>query len=133
MRKHRESIEHDLLLTGHTIEDIGRTLSWSAFGSYLRKLGPGTATARELHPELYEWTTTAKTNAILADIYDVLASINANLVAFASGKRATRPKLYPRPGNKKNENNQHFGSGAMKVDDLEKWMEEKRRKHGRNG
>jgi hypothetical protein len=53
---------------------------------------------RELRPDLSQWSTTAKTNAILADIYDMLAAINANLCAKGSGKKAKRPKPYPRPG-----------------------------------
>ena len=76
---------------------------------------------------------TAKTNAILADIFDVLAQINANLVAMGSHKKAKEPKYYPRPGNEPKKNTKHFGSGALPVDELERWIEEKRREHGRNG
>jgi len=53
---------------------------------------------RELRPEYAQWATTAKTNALLADIYDEIAVLNANLCAKGSGKRAKRPKPYPRPG-----------------------------------
>ena len=38
-----------------------------------------------------------KTNALLADIYDMLAMINANICAMGTGKKATKPKKYPRP------------------------------------
>ena len=75
-----------------------------------------------------------KTNYILADIYDMLALINANLVAYFSRKPAQHPKKYPKPGKKKNkaENESHFGSGAMPPDELERWMEEKRESHARS-
>lgn len=75
-----------------------------------------------------------KTNYILADIYDMLALINANLVASSYGKPAQHPKKYPKPGQKKNkaENESHFGSGAMPPDELERWMEEKRESHARS-
>lgn len=81
----------------------------------------------ELHPETAAWGTTMKTNAILADIYDLLAKINHNLVVLGGG-RAGNPKPYPRPGKKAgNENERHIGSGALPPAELEKWFEEKRR------
>ena len=83
---------------------------------------------REVRPELSEWSTTLKTNEILADIFDMLAIINSNLIAVGSKKKAKKPKFYPRPGAKQNE--QHFGSGALPPDELRNWIEEKRRAHG---
>ena len=75
-----------------------------------------------------------KTNFLLADIFDMLATINSNLVASASGKPAKTPKKCPRPGRKKekSENESHFGSGALPPDELERWMEEKREIHARS-
>ena len=81
------------------------------------------------------WATQAKTNSILADIYDLLAIINADIIALAEGKKARRPKKYPRPGQKDKETaDYHFGSkaSAMPVNKLRKWMEDKRRKDPRN-
>lgn len=80
---------------------------------------------RELHPEVTVWASTLKTNAILADICDLLAHINANLVAHASGKPARAPKPYPRLNKQEPENERHFGRGAMPPDELRKWFEEK--------
>ena len=84
---------------------------------------------RDLYPESATWATTTKTNAILADIYDVLSRINSNIVALAMRTPAKEPQPYPRPGakQKKNENEQHFGSGAIPAKDLQLWFEEKRR------
>jgi len=76
-----------------------------------------------------EWGSVLKTNEILADIFDVLAMINANLIAVGSRKKAKQPKPYPRPGAKP-KNEQHFGSGALPPSELKKWIEEKRRAHG---
>lgn len=84
----------------------------------------------ELNPEMYAWCSSAKTNAILADIYDRLADLNANLIALGSGKKAKRPKYYPRPGDKKKEE-KHIGSGALPLAEMDKWLEERRRE--RNG
>ena len=79
--------------------------------------------AKDLEPEFATWAEPIKTNAILADIYDMLAMINANLCAMGSGKRATKPKDYPRPGDHKA---QHIGKNALPPDELRAFFERKR-------
>ena len=130
--EHREALEYDLLTkTGHEIEDIGRSLSWRALMSFVKKLDGTSAMCRDTNPEAAEWSSTIKTNFILADIYDVLAAINANLTAIGSGRRAKQPKQYPRPNKNKNENEKHIGSGALPAAELHEWIERKRAEHGR--
>ena len=127
-------MEYDLLTqTGHEINDIGRTLSWDALDSFLHSIGPDSSIGRELYPEQAEWATRVKTNSILADIYDMLALINANYVCAISKNHVFKmPKKYPRPWKNEQENENHIGSGAMPPDELEKWMEEKRESHARS-
>ena len=84
-----------------------------------------------MNPDGYEWSQPIKTNTILADIYDILAMINANIVALASGKKTQAPELYPRPGQTKKKDNKRFGSGDLPFDELKEWIE-KRRTHGRH-
>ena len=79
---------------GYEIKDVGHSLSWGALHSFISNIEPDSALSRELDPDTYKWNTTVKTNAILADIYDVLALINANLVAIGSRKQAKKPKPY---------------------------------------
>lgn len=125
-------MENDLLIrTGHQIKDIGRTLSWGAFGAFIANEGPETSLGKELNPDGYEWSQIIKTNTILADIYDMLAMINANIVALASGKKSQSPDLYPRPGQKSKKDDKRFGSGALPFDELKEWIE-KRRANGRH-
>ena len=125
--EYREAIEYDLLVeTGHELRDVGRVLSWDALSAFLKNIDADSATAREINPELSQWSSIAKTNAILADIFDILSIINANLMAIGSGKRAKKPKPYPRPKQKDNDNKQHFGRGALPPDELRKWFEKKR-------
>jgi hypothetical protein len=66
-----------------------------------------------------------KTNQILADIWDMLAMINANLIAKGTGKAAKSPKPYKRPGQQPDKS-QHIGSGALPPSELHKWIEERR-------
>ena len=93
----------------------------------MRHLPIDSVTGQELHPEYAVWATQTKTNVILADIFDVLAQINANLVALSSHKAAKQPKPYPRPVQKDPENVRHFGRGALPPDELRAWFEEKRK------
>ena len=126
--EHREAIEYDLLTkTGHKFDDIGRDLPWAALDSFIKCIGPDSAIMRELYPEQAEWGTVAKTNKILADIFDVLAQINANVVALAEKKPAKTPGKYPRPDKKEPDEKKHFGKGALPPAQLREWFENKRR------
>lgn len=131
--EHREAIQYDLLSkTGHEFNDIGRTLSWDALDSFLRNVGLDSALARELKPEMAAWATPLKTNAILADIADELAQINANLVAIGSHKPAKKVKPYPRPWKLDPSDGKKIGSGGLPPAELRKWFERKRAEHARS-
>ena len=127
--EHRGAIEYDLLTkTGHELDDIGRSLSWDALDFFLQNIETDSALMRELHPEQAEWATIAKTNKILADLYDMIAQINANLVAIGDRSPARKIKKYPRPWAKQPDEEQHYGKGALPPTELRKWFEEKRKK-----
>ena len=79
--------------------------------------------ANELDPDLARWSGAVKTNALLADIYDVLAMINANICALGSGGHAKKPKSYPRPNDNKK---QSIGKNALPADQLREWFAKKR-------
>lgn len=128
MEEHHRALEYDLLQNGYELKDVGHSLSWGALLSFIQNLGPGTATARELNPELDLWGSRLKTNMILADIFDMLAMINANLIAVGSRKASKKPKPYPRP---KKDNGNRYGKDAIKVEDLRKLFAGKRKKHGK--
>lgn len=116
-------------MTGHSLDDLGRTLSWSALRSFLHHVEITGELAMELDPDLAKWAGSLKTNAILADIYDMLAMINANLCAMGSGKRATRPKNYPRPYDNKKKT---IGKNALPPDQLREWFDKKREKRNKS-
>jgi len=125
--EHREAIEHDLLVkTGHELKDVGNTFSWGAFRSFITHIGPDSALVREVEPEAYIWASRAKTNALLADIFDLLGAINANLCAKGTKRRPKKPKPYPRPGDKEKERETtHIGKGALPPDKLREWFKQK--------
>lgn len=129
IEEHHKAFECDLMRAGYELRDVGRSLSWSALRSFTENLGLDSCTVKDLDPELYDWTTTLKTNRILADIYDILSMINSNLVAVGSKKKAKKPKLYPRikkPGDQ-------IGKGAVAPVQLRQMFANKRRKRKTNG
>ena len=133
--EHDGAIEYDLLTqTGHELKDIGRSLSWDALASFVIYDGTDSALSRELDEEYTLWATPLKTNGILADIFDMLAQINANLVAIGEHKASKDVAPYPRPGmEEKRENVKHIGHGALPRGEFRKWLEEKRKAyHERN-
>ena len=121
-------MERDLLVqTGHTLDDVGSALSWSALGAFLHRVEPDGAIAHEIEPEIAAFSSRFKTNAILADIYDLLAQINANLVAGFSRKRASKPRRYPRPGD---ESKRRIGKDSMTMSELDSWFAKKKKQRG---
>lgn len=129
VEEHVEALSYDLITrTNYQIDDIGGALSWSSLHSFIKFLPGDSALARDLGKSSAIWDSRIKTNAILADIFDLLQQLNANFVAFASGGK-TKQKItpYPRPG-REDDNRRKFGKGAMPLDQLRQWIKE--RQHG---
>lgn len=72
------------------------------------------------------WESTLKTNAILADIYDLLQVIHRDLCSLG-GNKPKKIKPYPRPGRDKD--TKRIGKGAMPYYQLREWIKE-RQGHG---
>lgn len=119
-----------MLATGHGLESVGRTLPWSALGSFLKYLDPSSATVRDIDPEISTWSTTYQTNLMLADVIDYLGQLCAILIKVNGGHpRKTKP--YPRPGDKKKSQKTFGGKkDAMPADEMRAWIEQRRGKHG---
>lgn len=81
-----------------------------ALVSFCRYLPKDSALRREMDPndETADWYGSLKTNAILADIFDVYTSVHT--------KKGRKAKPYPRPRNKKN-----IGRGAIPIKDFMNW------------
>lgn len=123
VRNHDKAITFDLLTkTNYTLDDVGAELSWFALSSFIQNLDSGSALARDLGKST-GWENTIQTNIMLADIYDLLQVINANICGLGGGKRK-KIKPYPRPNGK--DKDKKIGKGALPLNELEKWFEEKR-------
>lgn len=122
--EHSGALSYDLLTrTNYQLDDVGGTLSWSSLYSFIKNLKSDSALARDLGRST-GWEDTLQTNILLADIYDLLQVINANLMRLGGNKRK-HIKPYPRPG-KDEDNERKIGKGAMPVNDLREWFRRKR-------
>lgn len=124
--EHSEALNYDLLTRTHyTLDDAGGALSWSALRAFIKNIGGDSALARDLG-KATGWETPLQTNILLADIYDLLQIINANLCQMASGgKHKKKIKPYPRPG-RDHDTKRKFGKGAVPIDELREFL---RRRH----
>lgn len=66
------------------------------------------------------WGSTEKTNVILADIFDILQSINYNLARMGGG-HPSKPKPYPRP---KKDKDRKYGDkkSSLPVAKMREWV-----------
>ena len=123
--EHRGAVERDLLGTGYSLDDVGASLSWDALKSFMSYIKPDSAVYRELHPELSEWSTTLKTNVILADIFDQLQITNALLRTQLTHKKQKAPDPYKRPW-VKNGNIKHIGKKPLaSVAEMREWIRQR--------
>lgn len=74
---------------------------------------------RAAHPEVAEWASTAKTNAILADGFDVSQWANYQ----RGGGKGSKPRPYPRPGDR---STRKFGTRRMTRQEVQSWLARRR-------
>ena len=82
--------------------------------SFIENLPIDSALYQEMNPkdEFAAWQSPAKTNTILADIYDAFVAVHT--------KKGRQPSFYPRP-----KVNQSIGKGAIPVSEFWDWWEGK--------
>lgn len=100
-----------------------------AFSSFIKGLAGNYESElwRSTHKDTAVWSTTLKTNALLADIYDMLAQINANLCGGLARKKALKIKPLPRPW-LATSTKRIGGKGALPKNELREWINKHRRK-----
>ena len=113
IKEHDRALEYDLMTrTGRTLTeymDMGAA-GMVALLSFINYLPIDSALRKEMDPqdEVGEWSTTMKTNTILADLFDVFVSANTR-----QGRKA---KPYPRPKRKR-----RIGKGAIPISEFWDW------------
>ena len=104
------------------MDDVGGELSWFALSSFIENLDTNSALARDLKKST-GWEKTIQTNVILADIFDLLQSININLMRLG-GDKHKKVKPYPRPFGKDN-NTKKIGKDPLPYNELKDWIKRK--------
>ena len=129
VEEHGEALNYDLITrTNYKTDDIGGALSWGALYAFIKNLGSDSALARDLGKST-GWETTLQTNVMLADIFDLLQVIHADLVYWMSkGKKKAKTKPYSRPG-KGEDKKRKLGTGTMPASELFAWFN-RRARHG---
>lgn len=113
IKEHDRALEYDLMTrTGRTLEEY---MSMGAAGkvaliSFIENLPIDSALAKSINPkdEFGAWYSVAKTNEILADIFDIYAEVHS--------KKGRKPKPYPRPQVKRG-----IGRDAIPVSEFWDW------------
>ena len=125
MDEHGPAIDYDLMTTTrYTIRDIGGALPWGALLHFVQYAPRSSALSRELNPpsDTELWAKGNATAAILADIYDAISQLNANVCAKGSGHRPRTPRPYPRPWDL-GAGTRVLGSDPIPVSDFESWWD----------
>ena len=102
-----------------SLDDVPARISWRALGVFVRHLDVSSAYVREVEPEAASWLAPWALRPMLADLYDLVSSLNYNLVAANSKHRPRKPKPYPRPG--KRENETVIGRDPIPIKDFDAW------------
>lgn len=117
---HGGAIEYDLITrAGMSLDDVPARLSWRALSVFVRHLDVASAYVREVEPEVARWVAPESLRPMLADIYDLLSTLNHNLVAANSKHRPRKPKPYPRPG--KQDKGTVVGKDPIPIKDFDEW------------
>ena len=113
INEYDRALEYDLMTrTGRTLSeyiDMGAA-GMVALLSFINYLPMDSQLRQTMDPqdEVGEWSTTKKTNMILADLFDVFVSANT--------KKGHKAKQYPRPKQKRK-----IGSGAIPISEFWDW------------
>ena len=113
IHEYDRALEYDLMTrTGRTLSeyiDMGAA-GMVALLSFINYLPMDSQLRQAMDPqdEVGEWSTTKKTNMILADLFDVFVSANT--------KKGHKAKQYPRPKQKRK-----IGSDAIPISEFWDW------------
>ena len=121
--EHGGALEYDLMTrAGATLSDVPARVPWTALRSFVTHLGPDSALHAEQNPDGAAWWQPWGQTAVLADIYDAIASFTTGYATANRGKgpKPKPPKPYPRPW-KAADRGRRVGSGAIPASEFDDW------------
>ena len=96
------ALNYDLMTkTAHVLADVGRSLSWGDLSDFVANLPPDSALIRAMNPQASAWASGAACASLLADVYDAIIGISAELCAMCGVTAQHKPP--GRPGDAERE------------------------------
>lgn len=92
---------------------------WAEMVNIVRHLPDDSATWRALHPDEAPWTSRLALAHFLADIHDAITGLAWLFASAHSKSRPKRPRPYPVPWAKGEE--QRLGKDAIAIADFDEW------------
>lgn len=108
---------------GHTLADVGRTLSWGALSHFCRYLPPTSQLGKELDgksAEMAAWLDGSLVAPLMAALIDSENFGRWEYAASVSRRKPKKPKQIKTPWSTKDEE-QKLGSDPIPVGDFEDW------------
>lgn len=111
-------------MTHYQLADVGGALSWGALLHFVSYLPRTSALSQELAPpsDSERWARGEATAAILADIFDAVRALDADVMARGTRRRPRQPKPYPRPW-AKGQGERRIGKDPKPIADFDKWWD----------
>lgn len=123
IEEHGPALEYDLLTkTNYQLRDVGGALPWGALLHFVQFLPRDSALKTELVPmtDVERWNDGCANAAILADLFDLVNQMRAEVAVNGTDHKPRRPRPYPRPGAKP-KGVQHVGKDPIPVSEFESW------------
>lgn len=123
IEEHGAALEFDLLtMTRYQLRDVGGALPYGALLHFIRYLPRTSALSKELVPrtDTERWLDGEATAAILADIFDAIRALDADVMHKGTRRKPKPPRPYPRPWDK-SKGAVHLGKDPIPIKDFEAW------------
>lgn len=109
-----------MAILGMTFEQAADSFGWGEMVNFSRHLPDTSATYRARHDDAARFASDLQHSAILADIYDAIATV-AWILNKQGGGHAKKPKPYQRPWLDDGTDSKHFGCDPIPIADFKKW------------
>lgn len=129
IEEHGAALDYDLLTkTNYQLRDVGGALSWGALLHFVQFLPRDSALRQDAAPttDAERWTRGDATATILADLFDLVAQLRAEVAVKGSDHKPKRPRPYPRPGVTPKDT-KHIGKDPIPVREFDGWWDSKSR------
>ena len=123
----REAIEHDLLLIGRHIDELGVTLTWRDLFVLVKWAQPDSATYKAMNPQ---WVSNAETELLRSIELTNRVLVWQQTKDGHAGRNAPKPHRWPWEGDAKRADGATRGDSVSWEEAEERWGRDMRRRNG---